>query len=92
MVSLKENHPEWAAEEIKILGVCTIYKPLANTKQENDRLTAAKNTATLLQPANLGWTQDLYFVKSKASYGWGGRDPPKKDANALFNILSQPRR
>lgn len=42
-VSLKENHPEWAAEEIKILGVCTMYKPLANIKQENDRPTAAKN-------------------------------------------------
>lgn len=41
-VSLKENHLEWAAEEIKILGLCTIYKPRANTKQENDRLTAAK--------------------------------------------------
>ena len=41
-VSLQENHPEWAAEEIKILGVCTISKPRANTQQENDRLTAAK--------------------------------------------------
>lgn len=58
-VSLKENHLEWAAEEIKILGLCTIYKPRANTKQENDRLTAAKNTATLLQTANLGWIQGL---------------------------------
>ena len=36
-----------------------------------------------------GFRAHQYFVKSKASYGWSGRDPTKKDANSLFSILSR---
>ena len=70
---------------------CTNLLQTLNKKMTDRRLPKIGNAATDGK-LNLGWTQDLYFVKSKASYGWGGRDPPKKDANALFNILTHPQR
>ena len=55
-------------------------------------LGEARTVALHVKAAHLPWTLGLrahqYFVVPKAAYGWGCRDPPKTDCEALFNMTT----